>query len=111
MPRLLKGLLRGRIGARKSSSGDQRRWIYRFSSCRRVAGRDLRVRVVDNLSTGRLQNLNPRADLLEADICELDSIRPAVAGVDTVFHSAALARVNAVGTLNVLIAARDSDAA
>jgi UDP-glucose 4-epimerase len=79
---------------------------------------------VDNLSTGRLQNLNPRADLLEADICELDSIRPAVAGVDTVFHGAALARVplaidkpvethrvNAVGTLNVLIAARDSNAA
>lgn len=83
--------------------------------------RGLRVKAIDNFSTGQRQNLNPSADFEEADIRELDSIRPALAGVDTVFHTAALARVplsidrpvethmvNVVGTLNVLVAARDS---
>jgi nucleoside-diphosphate-sugar epimerase len=59
--------------------------------------------------------------LFEADIRDSDSIRPAFAGVDCVFHVAAPPRVplsiekplethmvNVVGTLNVLIAARDA---
>ncbi len=65
--------------------------------------------------------VNARAELLKADIRELESIRPAFAGVDCVFHVAALPRVplsierpvethmvNVVGTLNVLVAARDA---
>ena len=83
--------------------------------------RGLKVRVADNFSTGQRQNLNPKAELIEADIRDLDAIRPAFAGVDTVFHTAALARVplsierpvethmvNALGTLNALMAARDA---
>jgi nucleoside-diphosphate-sugar epimerase len=80
-----------------------------------------RVRVIDNFATGRRDNLNPRAELLDADITRPDSMRGAFDGIDTVFHAAALARIplsierpvethmaNVVGTLNVLIAARDA---
>src|SRR5260370_31764219 len=81
----------------------------------------LRVRILDNLSTGTRRNLNPDAELIEADLRDLDSIRPAFRDIDTVFHAAALARVplsierpiethtvNALGTLNVLMAAREA---
>ena len=83
--------------------------------------RGLLVRILDNLSTARPENLSSKAKLIKADIRDLESIRPAFANVDTVFHTAALARVplsidkpvethmvNAVGTLNVLMAARDA---
>ncbi len=81
--------------------------------------RGLIVRVLDNFSTGQRKNLNPRAQLVEADIRQPAAIEPAFAGVDCVFHTAALPRVglsierpveshlvNVVGTLNVLMAAR-----
>jgi nucleoside-diphosphate-sugar epimerase len=81
--------------------------------------RGLTVRVLDNFLTGSRKNLNPRAQLVEADIREPAAIEPAFAGVDCVFHTAALPRVglsierpvethlvNVVGTLNVLMAAR-----
>ena len=81
--------------------------------------RGLTVRVLDNFLTGSRKNLNPRAELVEADIRERAAIEPAFAGVDCVFHTAALPRVglsierpvethlvNVVGTLNVLMAAR-----
>jgi UDP-glucose 4-epimerase len=81
--------------------------------------RGLRVRVLDNFATGQRAHLNPRAELFEADIREPATIAYAFAGVDCVFHAAALARIplsiaqplethmaNAVGTLNVLMAAR-----
>jgi nucleoside-diphosphate-sugar epimerase len=83
--------------------------------------RGLRVRLIDNLATGKQSQINPLADLHQADIRDLEAIRPAFAGVDCVFHVAALPRVplsiekpvethlvNVVGTLNVLIAARDA---
>ncbi|MFA5020938.1 MAG: SDR family oxidoreductase [Patescibacteria group bacterium] len=79
------------------------------------------VIVLDNLTTGLRENLNPEAKLIEADIRNLEAIRPAFAGIDFVFHLAALPRVqlsiedpltshdiNINGTLNVLIAARDA---
>ncbi|MGA7873362.1 MAG: NAD-dependent epimerase/dehydratase family protein [Candidatus Binatus sp.] len=79
----------------------------------------LRVRVIDNFATGRREYVNRAAELVEADIRE-SSIADAFDGVDTVFHVAALPRIplsiakpvethmtNVVGTLNVLIAARD----
>ena len=81
--------------------------------------RGLTVRVLDNFLTGSRKNLNPRAQLVEADIREPAAIEPVFAGVDCVFHAAALPRVglsierpvethlvNVVGTLNVLMAAR-----
>ncbi len=83
--------------------------------------RGLRVRIVDNITTGLRGQVHPRAELFEADIRDLESIRPAFAGVDCVFHVAALPRVplsiekpvethmvNVIGTLNVLLAARDA---
>lgn len=82
------------------------------------------VRIVDNLSTGKRANLDRlRGDVQfhEVSITDLDALRPIFAGVDTVFHQAALPSVprsiddplttheyDLTGTLNVLIAARDS---
>jgi nucleoside-diphosphate-sugar epimerase len=83
--------------------------------------RGLNARVIDNFSTGRKTQINSRADLRLADIREPESIRAAFEDVDCVFHTAALPRVplsierpvethlvNVVGTLNVLVAARDA---
>jgi UDP-glucose 4-epimerase len=82
------------------------------------------VVVVDNFSTGKMANiahLSRAIDLYEADVRDLEALRPAFAGVDVVFHQAALPSVprsvrdpvstteaNVLGTLNVLIAARDA---
>ena len=86
-----------------------------------LISRDLRVRVIENFATGSRNNLNPCAELIEADIRDGEAIRCAFEGVDCVFHVAALPRIplsiakpvethmtNVVGTLNVLIAARDA---
>ena len=80
-----------------------------------------KVTVLDNLSTGKKANLNPKAKFIKADITKLEKIRPAFKNVDGVFHLAALPRVqlsidhpakthaaNVNGTLNVLLAARDA---
>ncbi len=82
------------------------------------------VRVLDNLSTGHEENLaavRDKIDFRQADIRDLESIRPLFAGVDYVIHLAALASVarsmedpvettlvNLNGTLHVLLAARDA---
>src|ERR1700676_4324310 len=86
-----------------------------------LIARGIAVRVIDIFATGSRKNLNPRADLIEADIRDGEAIRPAFDGIDCVFHTAALPRIplsiakpvethmtNVVGTLNVLIAARES---
>lgn len=85
-----------------------------------------RVRVLDNLSTGSMENLeefssNPAFELIDDDICNLDACRAAVEGIDYVLHQAALGSVprsvndpintnenNVTGFLNVLVAARDA---
>src|SRR6266446_101403 len=54
------------------------------------------VRVVDNLSTGNEANLADIADdieFLRGDLCDADVCRRAVAGMDVVFHVAALPSV------------------
>lgn len=84
------------------------------------------VTVLDNLSTGRRENLvgrigSPRLHLHIVDVVEASSIRPDFDGVDWVFHLAALAdivpsmerpldyvRTNVSGTVNVLEAARSA---
>ncbi len=81
------------------------------------------VRVVDNFSTGKRENLAhvlDRIALHEFSITERERLTEAMQGVDYVFHLAALASVprsvrdplgsnehNVNGTLNVLLAARD----
>lgn len=82
------------------------------------------VVVVDNLSTGRMENLapvrgSPLVSFVRADVADVDAIRPAFEGVERVFHLAALAdivpsmqrpldyhRANVDGTMGVLEAAR-----
>lgn len=79
------------------------------------------VVVIDNLIAGKKENLNPKAKFHKMDIRDLEKIKPAFKGVDYVFHLAARPRVpfsveypaeahtnNALGTLNVLIAAKDA---
>jgi nucleoside-diphosphate-sugar epimerase len=79
------------------------------------------VLVIDNLSTGKKEHINPKAKFFELDLRELDKIKPVFEGVDFVFHEAALARVepsiknpvlyndnNVNGTLNTLVASRDA---
>lgn len=81
--------------------------------------RGARVRVLDDLSSGRRENLDlARAELLEGSILDSEIVEKAVAGCDAVFHLAAIAsvqrsvedpvgtgRVNAEGTLIVAAAA------
>ncbi|HOE65768.1 MAG TPA: SDR family oxidoreductase [Candidatus Hydrogenedentes bacterium] len=80
------------------------------------------VRVLDNFSTGRRENLaglEGKVDIVEGDICVPDDCARAVADVDIVLHQAALPSVprsvvdplrthaaNATGTLQLLMAAR-----
>lgn len=86
-----------------------------------LVARGLSVRALDNLAVGRRENLSPQAELVVGDIRRPESIKAAFAGVDCVFHAAALPRVmlsiddplathltNVDGTLNVLLAARDA---
>jgi UDP-glucose 4-epimerase len=81
-----------------------------------------RVRVLDNLSTGRSLNLAPIADrieFIEASLLDSKAVARAVAEVDCIFHQAALASVPfsierpldthaacVTGTLTLLDAAR-----
>lgn len=82
-----------------------------------------RVRVLDNFSTGKREHLNPKAELIEADVRDPEAIRPAFANVEGVFHLAALPSVrqsvehpaeshavNLTGTLSVILATRSSGA-
>jgi UDP-glucose 4-epimerase len=87
-----------------------------------LLARGHRVRVLDNLTTGRRENLADLAadvELLVGDVADPDVARRAVQGCEIVFHLAALASVarsvaaplpthvaNATGTLSLLLAAR-----
>jgi nucleoside-diphosphate-sugar epimerase len=82
------------------------------------------VRVLDNLLTGKLENLAgflQGVEFVEGDIRDLDTCRKAVDGVDYILHQAALPSVprsvedplltnaiNITGTLNLMLAARDT---
>jgi len=88
------------------------------------------VRVLDNFSTGKRENLEnldsgrwmPGRDfeVIEGDVTDYETVFKAVEGLDAVFHQAALGsvirsvddpattqHVNADGTLNVFLAGRD----
>lgn len=47
------------------------------------------VRVIDDLSTGKRDNVHPDATLIEADVRDEDALLTALDGVDVVFHQAA----------------------
>ena len=91
-----------------------------------LALRGHQVIIIDNLSTGNLENIQPvlpvgQVDFIEGSITNLPLMQKAFSGADYVFHQAALPSVprsiedpettdsvNITGTLNVLIAARDN---
>ena len=85
-----------------------------------------RVRVLDNLSTGKRENLagilSKSLEVQVGDVADAKTVESAVQGCDYVFHEAAIAsvpksvydpigtgRVNYGGTLNVLEAARKTE--
>lgn len=84
-----------------------------------------RVRVFDNCTTGKAENIADVADKIEfcsADLQDIDAVSQAVEGIDYVFHQGALPsvarsvadpivtnNVNINGTLNLLVASRDAD--
>ncbi|HVZ39066.1 MAG TPA: SDR family oxidoreductase [Candidatus Kapabacteria bacterium] len=90
---------------------------------RALLDRGDRVRVLDNFSTGKRENLRDidhRLELIEGDVRSYHLVREAVEGMDVIFHQAALPsvprsirdpitthEVGVNGTLNVLQAARD----
>lgn len=61
-----------------------------------LVARGDRVRVLDNLSTGFLANLEPirtQIEFFQSDLVDREIVRQAVEGVDCIFHEAALASV------------------
>jgi UDP-glucose 4-epimerase len=84
------------------------------------------VRGIDNLSTGKMENIEPilhNIDFRQVDIVNLADVREACRDVDCVFHEAAIPSVprsvkdpvgsnqaNVDGTVHVLVAAREAGA-
>ena len=83
-----------------------------------------KVRMLDNFSTGRRENLLPfldKIELIEGDLTDLETVREAVEGIDFVLHQGALPSIprsiehpigtnnaNVSGTLNLLMASKDA---
>src|ERR1043166_5825890 len=91
---------------------------------RAVLAQGDKVRGIDNLSTGKRENLTEildQIDFRQADLLDAAAMSDACQGVDFVFHEAAIPsvpksvldpigsnRANVDGTLNLLVAARDA---
>lgn len=80
------------------------------------------VHVIDDLSGGRKENVNSKATLHIASVCDFEALKEILKGTDYVFHLAALPRVqysiehpretsevNVTGTLNVLLASKEAN--
>ena len=94
--------------------------------CEALLGNGNKVRCLDNLETGKKENILPFLDhknftFIEGDIRNLENCHKACQGVDYVLHQAALGsvprsindpitsnEVNVSGFLNMLVAARDA---
>jgi len=82
------------------------------------------VRILDNFSTGRRENIaefSGKIEVIEGDVRDLKTVEETVNGVDFVFHQAALPsvqrsilnplttnEVNITGTLNLLLASKET---
>ena len=91
---------------------------------RKVVSQGEEVVVLDDFSTGyesNLEDLKNDVTVIRGDICDWDTVRRAMEGVDYVHHHAAVvsvvrsvddpqrtSEVNIDGTLNLLVAARDA---
>src|SRR5713101_1527715 len=94
------------------------------SIARAILAQGDEVRGIDNLSTGKRENLAEilaQIDFYEADLLDLDAVHNACRGVDYILHEAAIPsvpksvldplgsnRANVDATVNVLVAARDA---
>src|SRR5437764_853159 len=94
------------------------------SLARAVLAQGDQVRGIDNLSTGKRDNIaeiENKIDFREVDLLDFDGLHQACRGVDYVFHEAAIPsvpksvldplgsnRANVDGTVHLLIAARDA---
>src|SRR5215472_6178388 len=94
------------------------------SIARALLAQGEQVRGIDNLSTGKRENITEildRSDFREADLIDMEAMKQACAGVDWVLHQAAIPSVpksvrdplgsnqaNVDGTVNILIDARDA---
>ncbi|HEV2717977.1 MAG TPA: NAD-dependent epimerase/dehydratase family protein, partial [Terriglobales bacterium] len=95
------------------------------SLARAVLAQGDQVRGIDNLSTGKTENIAEimgRIDFREADLLEIQAVQSACVGVDYVLHQAAIPsvpksvldpvgsnRANVDATVNLLVAARDAE--
>ncbi len=91
----------------------------------RLLERGYKVRILDNFSTGKRENINKFKEVLEiieGDVRDIETIRSAMKGVEFCLHLAALTsvtrsvenpydsmEVNIRGTLNVLVSARETN--
>ncbi|HYW72487.1 MAG TPA: SDR family oxidoreductase [Pyrinomonadaceae bacterium] len=91
---------------------------------RALLDKGARVRVIDNLSTGHIENLNEIGgdiDFINANIADRDALNSALRDVELVFHEAAIPSVprsvkhprethdaSVNGTFELLLAARDA---
>ena len=89
--------------------------------CEGLLARGYKVRVLDSLVYGQREWVPAGCEFIEGDIRDLDTCRRAAAGMDGVFHCAAMSRsgpsqeqidvctgANITGTQNMLLAARDA---
>jgi UDP-glucose 4-epimerase len=86
-----------------------------------LLARGYRVRILDDLSTGKRANAPAKAEVLVGDVADLAAVRRAMQGMEGCFHLAAIAsvqrsveawlpthRVNLGGTVHVLEAAHEA---
>jgi len=92
--------------------------------CQELVKKGERVRILDDFSTGKRENIvgfQDNVELIEGDLRDREIVKRAMLGVDFVLHQGALpsversirdplttTRVNVLGTLNVLLAAREA---
>jgi len=87
----------------------------------KLVNEGMNVVVLDDLSTGMMENANKKATFIQADITSFDEISAYFQDVDYVFHTAALPRiqpsfeqpiehenVNVIGTINCLEASKSA---
>ncbi len=74
---------------------------------RGVLARGLHVTVLDDLSMGRRQNVDPAAHFIQGKVQDGDAVRQALAGVDVVFHLAA--RVTIRGSMDAFVEDADTN--
>lgn len=85
-----------------------------------LMSKGMEVVIIDDLSTGKEENVNPEAKFIQESIVNLDKIEPLFNDIDYVFHLAALPRIkpsfdnpieheeaNVIGTINCLLACKN----